>query len=410
MALILVYAEASRSQLYPLVPVLQKLSEAGHKVVVKAGRYCVGVLREAGLEASPLSDYVEFFRLDDWQGENYEQSLRMLLRYLVQRSRYDFNDFAAALRYDSPDLVIVNATCLGACAGAIASGVPTVTWSTELLPFPSSGIPPFGPGLPYTQSKFMALANWARSSSVQKCFEADVDDFNCFLLKLGIHPLRDMQGWFTTIPNLLYFTSEPFEYPRQWPSNVSLVGPCNWEPPAPQNDLGTQLDSHYPPILVSLGCSYQNNGDLLRSVIEAMRSDKYEIVATTCGISTQEFKEEQGATLTRFASHNQLLKHAVCAVSCGGLCFVQKALCHGVPVCVVPQVRSQYEVAQRVVNANVGTMVDMRKLSVSAIGSAIRKAIGKKKQATELAEKFDSEGTADRCFHLIEHILAEHEK
>ena len=405
MAKILVYSEASRSQIYPLVPTLLKLTENGHKVIVKTGRHCVETLRRAGLAASPISDYVEFFRLDDWQCDNYEQSLSKLIEYLIRRSRFDFNDFAAALRYDSPDLIIVNASCLGAAAGAIASKLPMVSWSADLMPFPAQGIPLFGPGLPYSQGAFGAIKNWARSGSIQKCFECELDSFNDFLLKLGILPLRDMQAWCSQLPNFLYFTSEPFEYPRPWPSNVNLVGPCHWEPSI-DSEVPIANDSRQL-ILVSLGCSYQDNGYLLKQTIAAMPSNSYQVVATTCSVPLDEFKNMDEAIITRFASHNKILQRASCAVCCGGLGFVQKALAHGVPVCVVPQVRSQLEVAQRVLNSNVGTTLDAKKITPSSLNSAIRKAIDKRRKVQEMADIFSDAETTNKCVHVIENILAQ---
>ncbi|MGM9991688.1 MAG: glycosyltransferase [Candidatus Bruticola sp.] len=404
MAKILVYSEAGRSQIYPLVPALLKLADSGHRVIVKTGRHCVSTLRRVGLQTSPISDYVEFFRLDDWECETYEQALKKLIEYLIKRSRFDFNDFAAALRYDSPDLLIVNGSCLGAAAGAIASKIPVVTWHSDLVPFPASGIPLFGPGLPYSQSTFGAIKNWARSGSIQKCFECELDSFNDFLLKLGLLPLKDMQTWFAQLPNFLYFTSEAFEYPRPWPENVTLVGASHWEP-----ELETKLDlpsDSRQVILVSLGCSYQNNAYLLKQAIAALPSNSYQIVATTCSIPAEEFAENDGAIVTRFASHNDILKRASCVICCGGLTLVQKALAHGVPVCLVPQVRSQLEVAQRVLDLNVGLSLDPKKLNPSILNSAVRKAIDKRRRVQEVSKFFSDANTTDRCLSVINRILA----
>ncbi|MGM9999584.1 MAG: glycosyltransferase [Candidatus Bruticola sp.] len=404
MAKILVYSEAGRNQIYPLVPTLLKLADSGHRVIVKTGRHCVATLRKAGLQASPISDYVEFFRLDDWDCENYEQALKKLVEYLIRRSRFDFNDFAAALRYDSPDLLIVNGSCLGAAAGAMASKIPVVTWHSDLVPFPAQGIPLFGPGMPYSQGAFGAIKNWARSGSIQKCFECELDSFNDFLLKLGLLPLKDMQTWFTRLPNFLYFTSEAFEYPRQWPENVNLVGASHWEPEQ-ETQLNLPADSRQV-VLVSLGCSYQNNANLLKQAIAALPSNSYQVVATTCSIPTSEFTEDDGAIITRFASHNEILRRASCVICCGGLTLVQKALSHGVPVCLVPQVRSQLEVAQRVINLNVGLSLELKKLTPSSLNSAVRKAIDKRRRAQEVSELFSDAKTTDRCLNVINRILA----
>jgi hypothetical protein len=49
---------------------------------------------------------------------------------------------------------------------------------------------------------------------------------------LGLAPVGGAGELFGRAP-LLYMTAEPFEYPRSdWPDNVVLIGPCDWDPPA----------------------------------------------------------------------------------------------------------------------------------------------------------------------------------
>jgi hypothetical protein len=58
--------------------------------------------------------------------------------------------------------------------------------------------------------------------------------------------------------------------------------------------------------------------------------------------------EVGAARLQRFVPHGPLLERAVCAMTHGGMGATQKALVHGVPVCVVPFGRDRLEVARRV--------------------------------------------------------------
>jgi hypothetical protein len=58
--------------------------------------------------------------------------------------------------------------------------------------------------------------------------------------------------------------------------------------------------------------------------------------------------EVGAARLQRFVPHGPLLEGAVCAMTHGGMGATQKALVHGVPVCVVPFGRDRLEVARRV--------------------------------------------------------------
>ena len=402
---ILVYAEVNRSQLYPIGPLLQELQKAGHHVTLRCSRSSLREMWEAGLEASAVSDYVEFAQLNDWRGSTYEQSLRALLDFLFERAALEVRDLSACCQYEKPDLLLVSATYLGGCAWAMSRHLPLMTWACDLLPFPASGIPPFGPGFPCSQGALGALKNWGRTNNAQKCFEQGLDPFNALLTRMRLAPVRDFQGWFSTLPALLYYTAEPFEYSRPWPQNVSLVGPNIWEPEdLPQLQLE---DDSRPIVLVSLGSSYQENENLLRCAAQGLPSDSYQVVATTCSHAPQDFKEFPNLQIVRFASHNQILERAACLICSGGLNLVQKALYHAVPVCVVPQLRSQLEVGQRVVNSDVGQVVEFKKLSPSILSGAVSKAIGKKAKLAPLSQIFREMDSTQRALSIFTHFLSE---
>ena len=123
MAKILVYASPC-SQLYPLVPVLQRLENEGHDVLVKASAGAMRLLHQANLNVSPVSDNVDFFVFDDWKSENYDSSLKTFIETLVERSPYELTDMTGALKRSKADLALVDATCLGACIAAQAVGIP----------------------------------------------------------------------------------------------------------------------------------------------------------------------------------------------------------------------------------------------------------------------------------------------
>ena len=154
MSKILVYASPS-SQIYPLIPSLQKLSEEGHNILIKASCGSIRMLNEAGLAVTPISDSVEFFPADDWKCETYEDSLKLLIESSVQRSIYEYKDMSDALKAYQPSLIIVDSTCLGVCTAAIESHIPMLTWASDLVPLPAQGIPPFGPGIPFSKSTSM---------------------------------------------------------------------------------------------------------------------------------------------------------------------------------------------------------------------------------------------------------------
>jgi UDP:flavonoid glycosyltransferase YjiC (YdhE family) len=72
-----------------------------------------------------------------------------------------------------------------------------------------------------------------------------------------------------------------------------------------------------------------------------------------------------------------------CVVCHGGMGITQKALAAGVPVCVVPFGRDQFDVARHVQVADAGT-----RLPASRLRKAVREAMEKKAGAERIAATF----------------------
>ena len=59
----------------------------------------------------------------------------------------EVTDLAGAIDEVGPDVVVVDANCWGAAAGAEASGLPWLSFWPFLPYLRSRGVPPWGPGL-----------------------------------------------------------------------------------------------------------------------------------------------------------------------------------------------------------------------------------------------------------------------
>ena len=98
----------------------------------------------------------------------------------------------------------------------------------------------------------------------------------------------------------------------------------------------------------------------------ALADEPVHVVATMPAAQADGLATSPNATVCRFVPHGVVLDRAVCAVTHGGMGATQKALAHGVPVCVVPYGRDQFEVARRVEVARCGTRLPAKKLSAVA--------------------------------------------
>jgi UDP:flavonoid glycosyltransferase YjiC (YdhE family) len=111
------------------------------------------------------------------------------------------------------------------------------------------------------------------------------------------------------------------------------------------------------------------------------------------------------ATVVRFLPHSAVLDRAAVAVTHGGMGATQKALAHGVPVCVVPFGRDQLEVARRVKVSGAGTTLSRKKLSPARLHRAIVKARTMAAGARRVADGYLATGGAPAAADAIENRL-----
>jgi UDP:flavonoid glycosyltransferase YjiC (YdhE family) len=90
----------------------------------------------------------------------------------------------------------------------------------------------------------------------------------------------------------------------------------------------------------------------------------------------------------------------------------QKALARGVPVCVVPFARDQFEVARRVEVAGAGSRLPASRLRPDWLRAKVREAIASRAGAIRVAEAYRAAGgppaAADLCEEQLRQVsLAE---
>src|SRR5215217_935839 len=205
-------------------------------------------------------------------------------------------------------------------------------------------------------------------------------------------------------PLMLYMTAEPFEYPRSdWPPSVRMVGPGIWDPRAKAPEWLERISR--PLVLVTRSTEFQNDGKLLRMALEALAGEDVEVVVTTAGVDPASFTPPPNARVERFVPHSPVLERASCVVCHGGMCITQKALAAGVPVCIVPFGRDQFDVARHVQVADAGTRLPASRLRPNRLRSAVREAMTKKAEAERIAAAFAAAGGPKAAADALEGLL-----
>jgi MGT family glycosyltransferase len=222
--------------------------------------------------------------------------------------------------------------------------------------------------------------------------------------ELGAPPVRRIERATIRAPLMLYMTSEPFEYPRSdWPPSVRMVGPGIWDPPAKSPAWLEEVKQ--PLVLVTCSTEFQNDGKLAQVALEAISGEDVEVVVTTAGVDPASFTPPPNARIERFVPHRPVLERAACVVCHGGMGITQKALASGVPVCVVPFGRDQFEVARHVEVAGAGTRLPGSRLRPERLRSVVREAMGKKEGAERIAAAFASAGGPRAATEALEKLL-----
>ena len=402
MARILAYTSPARGDLYPIVPVLAELLARGHDIVVRTLSSGVPQMHDLGFRASAIAAEIEAIRHDDYQARTPTAAIKRSLRVFARRAPHEQIDLRAAIEMEAPDVVLVDFNCWGAAAVAESAGVAWGRWCSYPLPLPSRDAPPFGPGLSPAHGPLGHLRDRVVGPLIIGGFERIIlPELNEVRGREGLAPLRSVTDIATSTPLLLSMTAEPFEYPRSdWPTSVRLIGPCAWEPASAPPAWLADVDR--PIVLVTSSSEFQDDGLLVRSALQQLADEPVHVVATVPAHSVADFPLPANAHVERFVPHATILTRAVCAVTHGGMGATQKALAHGVPVCVVPFGRDQSEVARRVETSGSGTRLPKRKLRGrnsgalrEAVAAATDCAAGARKVAAAFAQAGNGPAGAD---------------
>jgi MGT family glycosyltransferase len=362
-----------------------------------------------GFSAAPISGQVEAIQLQDWQTRNPQQALAASVRGFCERAEFDAVDLQDAIRAVQPDVVLVDINAWGALATAERWGGPWAAFCPYPMALRSSQVPPFGPGLPPARGQLgRARDRLLRPLVLGTIEKIMVPQLNRVRGHLDLPALGHADELFRRPPLVVYLTAEPFEYPRRdWPKNVVMVGPCDWEPPSPAPAWLADIDQ--PLVLVTTSSEFQDDGRLVKAALEALADQPVHVVATLPSGEPADYDIPGNAHVERFLPHGPLLDRAVCAVTHGGMGSTQKALARGVPVCAVPFGRDQLEVARRVQVVGAGTRLAARRLNSDRLRSKIAAAMTMSEGARLVAAGFAAAGGPPAAATAIEsRLLSKH--
>ena len=299
------------------------------------------------------------------------------MRWYEENQPIEIADMRSAIDEVRPDALIVDIQSEGAGYVAEASGLPWATYCPYPPALRSADAPPHGLGFAPARGVLGRARDriWHRLGA--QLLRPHVAKRNEVRAGLGLPPLGHFDDQWRKAPPFIAFTAEPYEYPRRdWPPSVRLVGPGTWEPPADPPDW--LAGETRPIVLVTASTAYQADERLIATALEAFAGEDVALVVTTAAVDPAPFAPPANARVERFLPHGPIIARAACVVSHGGQGTTQRALAAGVPVCVVPFCRDQFDVARRVEVADAGVRLHHKRLSSERLRAAVHEAMGKR--------------------------------
>jgi MGT family glycosyltransferase len=406
MARILVYTSPARGHLYPILGPALELAARGHDVHVLTLEAELDRVAALGLGASAIAPAVEAIEMDDWREQSARAALMRALGVFAERAPHDHADLRAAIAAQQPDALVVDDNAWGAQTAAVASGLPWAGFQPYLTPLPSPEVPPVGLGLKRDGGVVAQLRDRLLSKLMMRQMGGvALPVVNRLRAADGLPPLRSMPELLALPPRTIYFTAEPFEYSRSdWPASFVMVGAATWAPPADAPEWLAAIER--PLVLVTCSTERQSDRAIVEAALTGLADEDVFVVATSAAHNPASFEPGPNARVEAFLPHDPLVRRAAAVVCHGGMGITQRALAHGVPLCVVPFGRDQVEVARHVEEAGAGVRVLPKELTPERLRDAVHTARSRTDGAARVAAAFAEAGGSARAADVVDELLA----
>jgi MGT family glycosyltransferase len=402
MATILAYTSPALGHVLPISGLLSELSGRGHAVHLRTLSTGVEIGRRLGFTTDTIDSRIEGIEHDDWKANNPGAALQRAFAVFGRRAPHEVTDLTDAIARVDPDGLLVDAMCWGALSAAEAGGIPWASFSPFTPLLRADGMPPYGPGLRPLPNLFGRVRDAVVRTMVSGPVNSGLPPINEIREELHLRRVGSMDEFWRRALLMLVASGKPFEYPHtDWGDAVQMIGPCPLDPrPDTVPDWLASIDR--PIVLVTTSSEKQGDANLVQAAVAALVDEPVHVVATMSAGQPDNFAKTPNATVCQLIPHGVVLDRAVCAVTHGGMGTTQNALARGVPVCVVPFGRDQFEVARRVEVAGCGTRLPAKRLSAERLRIKVREAMTMTDGAQRVAAGFAATGGVARGADLFE--------
>jgi UDP:flavonoid glycosyltransferase YjiC (YdhE family) len=300
------------------------------------------------------------------------------------------------------DAVVADILTLAPALAAERCGVPWATLVPHVFPVGAPGFPPYSLGarLPRTAA---GRALWSQMERfVNGGLERGRRELNETRRRLEMPPLDRFHGGMSD-RLVLVGTLPELEYPREWPPEVEVVGPLQFELAYEEVE---PPDGDRPLVLVAPSTAQDPEHRLLRAALDGLAGAPVRVLATwNRRLPDRSIAVPANARLVEWVSYEKTMPRADVVITHGGHGTVMRALtCGTVPV-VVPAAGDMNENAARVAWAGLGVRLPRRFATPRAIRLAVARALSddalRSRVRTVASSPFATSGPA-RAADLLE--------
>ena len=388
---LLIAAFGDAGHAFPALALARELHGRGHEVVLESWERWREPAEALGLRFQGAEGYVVFPPPPPGQGPGAGEAAQALLPLLDELQ---------------PHAVVSDILTLAPSLAADLRGVPRATLVPHLYPVHEVGMPIFGMGMAPPRTALGSRAWRAALPVLETGLRRGRRELNETRAKLGLEEQERFHGGIS--PDLVIVGTLPqLEFPRQWPPEVVLTGPLEFELPHPEIALPPGED---PIVLVASSTAQDPGCDLIRRCFEGLADEPVRVVATSNGhMPAEPIEVPDNGMLVGWLSYSQLMPASSVVVCHGGHGTVARALCEGRPLVVSPSVGDMAENAIRVSWAGCGLTVPSRLRRGASLRWAVRSVLGEpsyREAAEAIAASPWASGGAERAAEAVEGLAA----
>jgi MGT family glycosyltransferase len=347
--------------------------------------------------------------LKDWEVGNPFSMLRRVRDVFVAEPAARFAaDTAEAIDELRPDMVVPDFMLFGTIIAAQAAGLAVTPIIPNIWMLPTKGAPAIGPGFGPPRTVLGRARNASMLALANRVFDRALPTLNAARASHGLAPLDSFYDQVLHTDRIFVLTSPTFDFAStSTPPNAHYVGPVLDDPSWTERWQPAWLDGNNDPlVLVGFSSTYQNQGPLLRRIVEALQQRPVRAIVTLGQmLEPDEVPATGGVRVVRSAPHTPILNQAALVITHCGHGTTLKALAAGVPLLCIPMGRDQNDTAARVVHhgagirlsptvspATIGRAVDrlLTDDSFAAAASRLAAAIASEHRTTDVAEELEA--------------------